>query len=62
VEEKKEMKVITIHVPKPYLKALRDLVEMGLYPTRAEAIRLAIRDLIVNEHPKYRRKRLVKSR
>jgi len=40
------MKLITLHVPEYYLKALDLLVKQKLYPSRAEAIRIAIRDLI----------------
>jgi len=43
------MKLITIYLPEPYLKALDELVEKRYYPHRAEAIRVAIRDLISNE-------------
>lgn len=40
------MKVIRLYVPEPYLEALDRLVKAGLYPNRAEAIRLVILDLI----------------
>jgi Arc/MetJ-type ribon-helix-helix transcriptional regulator len=43
------VKLITLYVPEPYLKALDDLVAQGRYPHRAEAVRLAIRDLIIKE-------------
>jgi len=43
------VKLITLYVPEPYLKALDDLVSKRYYPHRAEAIRAAIRDLIINE-------------
>lgn len=43
------MKLITLYVPEPYLEALDRLVKAGLYPNRAEAIRMAIRDLIRTE-------------
>ncbi|MCS7096354.1 MAG: ribbon-helix-helix domain-containing protein [Candidatus Bathyarchaeia archaeon] len=50
------MKMITIYLPEPYLKALDQLVGERLYPNRAEAIRVAIRDLIESEV--WRRKRV----
>ena len=56
------MKMISVHISEPYLDKLKDLVDMCLYPTRAKAIRIAIRDLIVSEHPKYRGKQIVKNR
>ncbi|HDJ04510.1 CopG family transcriptional regulator [Candidatus Bathyarchaeota archaeon] len=40
------MKLITIYLPEPYIKALDKLVDEKYYPHRAEAIRAAIRDLI----------------
>lgn len=45
------MKLISIYLPEAYLKALDRLVELKLYPNRAEAIRFAIRDLILKELP-----------
>jgi len=43
------MKQITLNIPEPYLDGLDDLVRQGMYPNRAEAIRVAIRDLLINE-------------
>ena len=43
------MKLITLWISEPYLMALDNLVSHGNYPSRAEAIRLAIRDLLVKE-------------
>jgi Arc/MetJ-type ribon-helix-helix transcriptional regulator len=40
------MKLITLYLPETYLKALDQLVTEKFYPNRAEAIRVAIRDLI----------------
>ncbi len=40
------MKLITLYLPETYLKALDQLVNERFYPNRAEAIRVAIRDLI----------------
>ena len=41
-----EMKVVTVHLPEPYLEAIDELVRKKLYPNRAEAIRMAVRDFI----------------
>jgi len=41
-----KMKLITLYLPEPYLEALDRLVDERYYPHRAEAIRVAIRDLI----------------
>jgi Arc/MetJ-type ribon-helix-helix transcriptional regulator len=43
------MKLISLYLPETYLKALDILVKRGHYPSRAEAIRFAIRDLIQSE-------------
>ena len=40
------MKLITLYLPETYIKALDQLVDERFYPNRAEAIRVAIRDLI----------------
>jgi len=40
------MKMITLHLPIPYIKALDQLVDEKMYPNRSEAIRMAIRDLL----------------
>jgi len=44
-----EVKLITLYVPETYLKALDQLVGEKFYPNRAEAIRVAIRDLVNEE-------------
>ena len=43
------MKLITLYLPEPYIKMLEQLVTERFYPNRAEAIRVAIRDLINDE-------------
>jgi len=40
------MKLITLHLPEPYIRALDQLVKDKYYPNRAEAIRVAVRDLL----------------
>lgn len=40
------MKLITLHLPEPYIQALDRLVKEKYYPNRAEAIRVAVRDLL----------------
>ena len=40
------MKMTTLNLPIPYIKALDQLVEEKMYPNRSEAIRMAIRDLL----------------
>jgi Arc/MetJ-type ribon-helix-helix transcriptional regulator len=43
------MKMITLHLPEPYIVALDNLVDEKYYPNRAEAIRTAVRDLLTIE-------------
>jgi len=43
------LRLITLYVPKPLLEALDCPVMQRKYPHRAEAIRLAIRDLLRKE-------------
>jgi len=43
------MKVVTVHLPEIYIAAIDDLVRRKIYPNRAEAIRMAIRDFIKSE-------------
>lgn len=40
------MRLITLHLPEPYIRALDRLVKEKMYPNRAEAIRAAVRDLL----------------
>ena len=52
-EEK--MILISVHLPKQMLQELDELVRQGRFPSRSEAIRVAIRDLIANESAQRRR-------
>ena len=40
------MKPVLVNVPEPYIRALDRMVKQGYFPTRNEAIRLAIRDML----------------
>ena len=44
-----KVKMITLHLPMPYIRALDQLVKEKYYPNRAEAIRTAVRDLLYVE-------------
>lgn len=44
--EKEKMILVSFHVPRSYVETLDDLVKMGLYPSRSEAIRAALRELL----------------
>ena len=43
------MQRITLCLPRGIFHRLDELVRAGYYPSRAEAIRLAIRDLLLSE-------------
>ncbi|MFX1594367.1 MAG: ribbon-helix-helix domain-containing protein [Promethearchaeota archaeon] len=43
------MKIITINLPEKYLQAIQILNDMGVYPSRSEAIRTALHDFLTNE-------------
>lgn len=45
-KREQEMPIISIHINKPLLDALDELVMRGVFPSRSEAIRFAIRDAI----------------
>ena len=40
------MKLITLHLPELYIEALDNLVKQKMYPNRAEAIRVAVHDML----------------
>ena len=44
------MKLITLYLPETYIKILDELVNEKFYPNRAEAIRVAIKDLVVGHN------------
>lgn len=43
------MKLITLYLPEGYIRMLDQLVAERFYPNRAEAIRVAIRELLSSE-------------
>lgn len=43
------MRLVTVHLPSEFLRGLDELVRLQKYPTRSEAIRIAIRDLLKSE-------------
>jgi Arc/MetJ-type ribon-helix-helix transcriptional regulator len=47
------MKIITINLPEKYLSAIQILNDLGIYPSRSEAIRIALRDFLANELKMY---------
>lgn len=49
VLERQKMKNITIALPEIYVDNIEKLQEMGMVPSRSEAIRLAIREFLKKE-------------
>jgi Arc/MetJ-type ribon-helix-helix transcriptional regulator len=43
---KEKMVLISFHLPKSYVDVLDELVRRGVYPSRSEAIRVALRELV----------------
>ncbi|MFW9900485.1 MAG: ribbon-helix-helix domain-containing protein [Candidatus Thorarchaeota archaeon] len=44
------MKIVTVNIPESYLDSIQKLVgENGLYPSRSELIRVAVRDFLLRE-------------
>jgi Arc/MetJ-type ribon-helix-helix transcriptional regulator len=48
------MKIITINLPNKYISAIQILNDLGIYPSRSEAIRIALRDFLSNELKLYK--------
>jgi len=48
-KSKEKMALISVHIPKQMLEELDELVSQGMFPSRSEAIRIAIRDLLYKE-------------
>jgi len=48
------MKIITINLPERYLEAIQALNDARIYPSRSEAIRIALRDFLSSELKIYR--------
>jgi antitoxin ParD1/3/4 len=44
------MKIVTVNVPESYVDAINKLIgQEGLYPSRSELIRCAVRDFLIKE-------------
>ena len=43
------MKIITINLSEKYLAAIQVLTDEGIYPSRSQAIRVALKDFLENE-------------
>jgi antitoxin ParD1/3/4 len=43
------MQIVTVNLPSIYIDAIAKLTEQGMFPSRSEAIRQALRDFLKNE-------------
>ncbi|GAH84126.1 unnamed protein product [marine sediment metagenome] len=43
------MKIITINLPEKYLEAIQTLNDLGVYPSRSQAIRTALSEFLGDE-------------
>jgi len=43
------MQIVTVNLPSAYIDAIGTLTSKGLYPSRSEAIRVALRKFLKNE-------------
>lgn len=43
------MRLVTVKMPETYLEGLDELVKLGRYSSRSEAIRIAVRELLRRE-------------
>ncbi|OLS15684.1 MAG: hypothetical protein RBG13Loki_0676 [Promethearchaeota archaeon CR_4] len=44
------MKIVTCNLPEPFISAMEKLIsEYGLYPSRSELIRVAVREFLIRE-------------
>ena len=44
------MKIVTVNIPESYLESIKRLIgEGGLYPSRSELIRCAVREFLIKE-------------
>ena len=45
-----DMKIVTVNIPESYLESIKRLIgENGLYPSRSELIRCAVREFLIKE-------------
>ena len=47
------MRIITINLPEKYLDAIEVLNDMGKYPSRSKAIRIALKNFLADELQMY---------
>jgi len=48
------MERVTLRIPKQQIEEVEQMVELGEYPNRSEAIRAAVRQMVAEEGPEKR--------
>lgn len=48
------MERVTLRIPKQQIEEVEQMVELGEYPNRSEAIRAAVRQMVAEERPEKR--------
>lgn len=43
------MRIVTINLPHPYIKSMQDLVDLGLYNSRSQIVRVALKEFLEKE-------------
>lgn len=43
------MQIVTVNLPSVYIDAIAKMTDKGMYPSRSEAIRVALRDFLKDE-------------
>jgi Arc/MetJ-type ribon-helix-helix transcriptional regulator len=43
------LKIVTINIPDQYLDCIQSMVELGFFPSRSEAVRVALKQFLVRE-------------
>jgi Arc/MetJ-type ribon-helix-helix transcriptional regulator len=51
-KSEEKMVLISVHIPRRMLEELDELARSGLFPSRSEAIRVTVRDLLIKEREK----------
>ena len=49
MSKKSNLRLVSVHLPEKYVEYIDELVKEKYYPSRSEAIRAAVRDLINKE-------------
>lgn len=43
------LRIVTINLPHPYINSMKDLLDLGLYNSRSQIVRVAIKEFLEKE-------------